>query len=93
MAENGTRRWLIWLAGIVASSIIFVWLPGLTNAVVSNDKVRQAEDKELRDMVRNNEKNVAVFNEKIGNMTEQMKKNHAINGELIQLIRDIRDAT
>ena len=45
---NGTKwQFAFWVLGFFC----YVWLIGLTNGVIANDRIRSSEDKELRNKI------------------------------------------
>ena len=49
---NGNGNGRVWQIGFwVLGFFCYVWLIGLTNGVIANDRIRSSEDKELRNKI------------------------------------------
>jgi len=61
MAENGSRPWVMWLAGTIVT-MLTIALTTIGNAVITNDKESRSRDDKIEDCL-----NLAVSNQQLTN--------------------------
>jgi len=61
MAENGSRPWVMWLAGTIVT-MLTIALTTIGNAVITNDKDSRSRDDKIEECV-----NLAVSNQQLTN--------------------------
>lgn len=44
MANGNGTKWLIWMAGIIATAVIFVAIPTMAKGIIDNDRMARERD-------------------------------------------------
>jgi len=46
---NGRNKWVLWLAGVIVTLVLFISLPTMAQAIWENDRRNTGEHKEIRE--------------------------------------------
>jgi len=46
--SNGRNKWILWLVGVLVTLVLFITLPTMANAIITNDKDSRSRDAEIQ---------------------------------------------
>jgi len=48
MPNNGRSKWILWLVGVLVTLVLFITLPTMAGAIITNDKDSRSRDTEIQ---------------------------------------------
>ena len=51
--SNGRNKWILWLVGVLVTLVLFITLPTMAGAIITNDRRNTIEHKDIRAEISN----------------------------------------